>query len=97
MPGLFGGPETEADPEEYPETPSGQVVFGGSTKRVMGLDSDWSKLAMLNRNNYTFSIAPQKHAGNTPYRLLDAWRGIAANTVPFIHVIRQEGRHNHGG
>jgi len=29
---------------------------------------------------------PQKHAGNTPYRLLDAWRGVAALWVVMLHV-----------
>ena len=29
---------------------------------------------------------PVRHAGNTPYRLLDAWRGIAALWVVMLHV-----------
>ena len=30
--------------------------------------------------------APPRHAGNTPYRLLDAWRGVAALWVVMLHV-----------
>ena len=30
--------------------------------------------------------APQRHAGNTPYRLLDAWRGVAALWVVMLHI-----------
>ena len=30
--------------------------------------------------------APVRHAGNTPYRLLDAWRGVAALWVVMLHV-----------
>ncbi len=29
---------------------------------------------------------PVRHAGNTPYRLLDAWRGVAALWVVMLHV-----------
>ena len=29
---------------------------------------------------------PLRHAGNTPYRLLDAWRGVAALWVVLLHV-----------
>lgn len=29
---------------------------------------------------------PQRHAGNTPYRLLDAWRGVAALWVVLLHA-----------
>ncbi len=32
------------------------------------------------------SDAPVRHAGNTPYRLLDAWRGVAALWVVMLHV-----------
>jgi exopolysaccharide production protein ExoZ len=30
--------------------------------------------------------APPRHAGNAPYRLLDAWRGVAALWVVMLHV-----------
>ena len=29
---------------------------------------------------------PVRHAGNTPYRLLDAWRGVAALWVVMLHI-----------
>ena len=36
--------------------------------------------------NFRLNKTPQNHAGNTPYRLLDAWRGVAALWVVMLHV-----------
>lgn len=36
--------------------------------------------------NDTPPTTPIKHAGNTPYRLLDAWRGVAALWVVMLHI-----------
>ncbi len=41
---------------------------------------------MIHSSGNTLSDMPMRHAGNTPYRLLDAWRGVAALWVVMLHV-----------
>ena len=41
---------------------------------------------MVQNSENALSDTPVRHAGNTPYRLLDAWRGVAALWVVMLHV-----------
>ena len=41
---------------------------------------------MIQNSEDALSSTPVRHAGNTPYRLLDAWRGVAALWVVMLHV-----------
>ncbi len=38
----------------------------------------------------------RRHAGNTPYRMLDAWRGFAALWVVMFHICETNGSHQFG-